>query len=185
MGQKHRVKIEKESDGKVYHKSEHVDGYINATLPRKSHFNNGDFITIFQEALLEIVLNGDLTKGEMKLLVYIVATTGKDNSVCIDLRKLSEDLKERKSNISKALKGLVERNIILRKDGYRYAKEPLPIKLSVNYDQFNYDLAYNGKISKYKTVKTNHPDILDKEGAKLDKYSQTSILDQIRQEDND
>lgn len=178
------VKIEEEN-GKIYQKSEQIDGYINATLPRKSHFNNGDFITIFQEALKEIVLHGDLGKGEMKLLMYLIATTGKDNSVCIDLDILSRDLKDNKGNVSRYLKALVERNIVLRQDGYRYAREPLPIQLSVNYDQFNYDLGYKGKISEYKKVESKHPDILTKDGLKLDKYSQTSIFDQIRDFEND
>jgi len=184
MKKQYKSKIE-EKDGKIYQTTEVPDGFRNVNLPKKSWFENGDFVTIFQEALKEIILKGDLSKGELRLLVYLIATTGKDNSVCIDLNELSIALKTAKSNVSSALTGLVERNIILRRNGYRYAKQPLPIKLSVNYDQFNYDLAYNGKVSQYKKVRTNHPDILSKDGLKLEKYTQTSILEQIKTFDDD
>ena len=187
MGRKtYGVKIHQEDDGKVYQTQEEIEGFRSAKVPIKSYFNNGDFVTIFQEALKEIITKGELNKNELKLLIYLVATTGKDNQVSIDLNILTSDLKIKKPNVSTALAGLVERNIILRKDGYRYRKQALPMQLSVNYDQFNYDLAYAGKVSQYKKVKDNHPLIVKKDDDKpLDKYKQTNILEQIRETEED
>lgn len=177
----YQAKLEVENNGKIFQKEEVVDGYQILKLPTKSYFNNGEFVTLFQEALKEIVTKGSLTKNEMQLLMYLVATTGKGNSVCLDLNVLSSDLKVKKPNISTALAGLVERNIIIRKDGYRYSKQPLPMQLSVNYDQFNYDLGYTGKVSQYKKLKAEHPQIIHKDTDKeLDKYKQTSILDELK-----
>lgn len=180
----YKAKIAPEGDGKIYHKSEMIEGFQDVKLPKKSFFGNGDFVTIFQAALKEIVLSRTLNKNEMILLIYLIATTGKDNSVCLDLNIISEDLNIAKSNVSTALRTLVERNIIIRKDGYRYRVEPLPMQLSVNYDQFNYDLAYAGKVSQYKKVKHSHPEIVDDKEKKLAKYAQISILDQIRDAEN-
>ena len=70
----------------------------------------------------------------------------------------------KKSNVSRALKGLVQRNIVIRKDGYRYGKTPLPFELHLNFDQINYDLAYNGKIKEFGKHKTEHPQLMKPDG---------------------
>jgi len=139
--------------------TEFVEGFIDAKLPQKAKFNNGKFITLFQGAMLKIALNADLTKNEHKLLLFLIATAGVDNSVSLDLGILSSELKVAKPNISNALKGLVNRNIIIRKNGYREGGQNLPFELSFNYDQINYDLAYNGKVKNFKKVQYKHPEI--------------------------
>lgn len=138
--------------------------YVDIKMPKKFRFNNGNFITIFQKAMANIAMFGKLSKGEMQLLLYLIGTCGSQNSVCIDLVKLSEDLGTNKGNISRFLKGLVERNIVIRKDGYRYGKTPLPFELHLNFDQINYDLAYNGKIKHFKQDKVNHPQLMQSDG---------------------
>lgn len=138
--------------------------FVDLKVPKKFRFNNGNFITIFQKAMANIAMFGRLSKGEMQLLLYLIGTCGQQNSVCIDLVKLSEDLQTNKGNVSRALKGLVERNIVIRKDGYRYGKTPLPFELHLNFDQINYDLAYNGRIKHYKEDKQNHPQLMQADG---------------------
>jgi hypothetical protein len=142
-------------------------GYVDMKLPEKHMFRNGNFITIFQKALRNIAMFGNLTKNESILLLYLIGSCTQDNSVCIDLNILSEDLQMDKSNISKAIKGLVLRNIVLRRDGYRYGNKPLPMQLSLNYDQINYNVAYNGKTKNYKDHKKQHPPITEKDGRTL------------------
>lgn len=144
-----------------------MEGYVDMKLPEKHMFRNGNFITIFQKALRNIAMFGNLTKNESILLLYLIGSCTQDNSVCIDLNILSEDLQMDKSNISKAIKGLVLRNIVLRRDGYRYGNKPLPMQLSLNYDQINYNVAYNGKTKTYKDHKKQHPLLTEKDGRTL------------------
>lgn len=144
-----------------------MEGYVDMKLPEKHMFRNGNFITIFQKALRNIAMFGNLTKNESILLLYLIGSCTQDNSVCIDLNILSEDLQMDKSNISKAIKGLVLRNIVLRRDGYRYGNKPLPMQLSLNYDQINYNVAYNGKTKTYKEHKKQHPLLTEKDGRTL------------------
>ena len=144
-----------------------MNGYVDMKLPEKHMFRNGNFITIFQKALRNIAMFGNLTKNESILLLYLIGSCTQDNSICIDLNILSEDLQMDKSNLSKAIKGLVLRNIVLRRDGYRYGNKPLPMQLSLNYDQINYNVAYNGKTKTYKDHKKQHPLITEKDGRTL------------------
>lgn len=150
-----------------------MEDYVDVKLPRKFRFNNGGFVTIFQKAMANIAMFGNLTKGEMQMLLYLIGTCGTANSVCIDLVQLSKDLKMTKGNVSTALKGLVQRNIVIRKDGYRYGKTPLPFELHLNFDQINYDLAYNGKIKEFGKHKTEHPKLMQSDG-------ETPLLDMAK-----
>ena len=144
-----------------------MEGYVDMKLPEKHKFGNGNFVTVFSKALRNIAMFGKLTKNEATLLLYLIGSCTQDNSICIDLNILAEDLQMDKGNVSKAVKGLVARNIVLRKDGYRYGNAPLPMKLSLNYDQINYNVAYNGKIKTYKENKKKHPVITEVDGRTL------------------
>jgi hypothetical protein len=152
-----------------------LEDYVDIKLPRKFRFNNGGFITVFQKAMANIALFGNLSKEEYRMLLYLIGTCGPANSICIDLVQLSEQLSMKKSNVSRALKGLVERNIVIRKDGYRYGKTPLPFELHLNFDQINYDLAYNGKIKEFGKHKTEHPHLMKSDG-------ETPLLSKIKED---
>lgn len=153
-------RVMREYEDSVTIESEKIDGFEDVKLPNKSYFNNGGFITVFQQTMYNISTKANLSKGEMKLLIYLLGTAGFDNSICVDLDILSAELGERKPNIHKHLKGLTDRNIVIRVNGYRGGEnKTLPMNLSVNYDQINYDLAYNGKIKNYKKSKIKHEPI--------------------------
>lgn len=98
------------------------------------------------------------------MLLYLIGTCGMGNSICIDLVQLAERLGMKKPNVSRALKGLVERNIVIRKDGYRYGKTPLPFELHLNFDQINYDLAYNGRTKDFGKLRKEHPQLMQADG---------------------
>ena len=158
---KQKVKsLEVENEINLYTESEFVEGYIDMKLPRKHHFNNGGFITVFQQAMMNISINAELSRGEYKLLVFLLGTAGMDNSVNTDLGSLCELLKEKKSNMSKALRGLTDRNIVIRNDISRNSQNILSMDLAINYNQINYDLAYNGKTKEYGKKKEIHPEIM-------------------------
>lgn len=154
-----------------------LEDYVDVKLPRKFKFNNGGFITIFQKAMANIALFANLSKEEYKMLLYLIGTCGMGNSICIDLVQLAEALSMKKPNVSRALKGLVERNIVIRKDGYRYGKTPLPFELHLNFDQINYDLAYNGKTKEFGKKKGEHPQLMQADG-------ETPLLQQKKIEKN-
>ena len=112
--------------------TEVIPGYIDVKVPRKGRFNNGDFITIFQNTMYRIATEAKLSKNELILLFYLLGTAGLDNSICTDLQILSEELNLDKGNISRSIKGLVKRNIVIRKDGYRGGgQKTLPMELSL------------------------------------------------------
>lgn len=136
-----------------------IDGWDIVSLPERHKFSNGGFMVVFQKNLLPIVERGNLSKSEMALLLWVIATAGMNGSVNTDLDVISTALGVQKSMASKALKGLVERNIIIRRDGSRYDRAPLPMELTLNYgyDQMNYNLAYNGKTKLFGKKKAEHP----------------------------
>lgn len=140
-----------------YQTREVVEGYVDVRLPRKHKFNNGRFITVFQDALTTIAMYGKLTKNELNLLFLLIGSAGIDGSIRTNLDELGEALGLNKSQTSKALKGLVQRNIVIREDGNRYDRKPLNMSLSFNYDQLNYNLAYNGKTANFKSKRIEHP----------------------------
>ena len=152
-GQGHRAITRKV----IYEEREVVEGYVDIRLPKRHKFNNGGFLTVFQDPLLEIVKYGKLGRMEMTLLLYLMGTASQDGSIITDLEMLSDELGYHKSYISRALKGLVERNIVIRKDGNRYDRTPLQLELSLNADQLNYNFAFNGKTATYQRKKGTHP----------------------------
>ena len=143
-----------------------VDGYVDIKLPVKHFFNNGDFITVFQKAL-DAISKAKLTKNEYKLLLYFIGNCRMNNSICVDLNILSEELQLDKGNLSRALGSLTKRNIIIRANGNRYSNHPLPISVQINYDQLNYNLAYNGKTKNFSKHKTDHPLLTEEDGCTL------------------
>ncbi len=141
---------------------EQIDEYVDVKLPKKHRFNNGNFITLFQEAMTEIAINGNLTKGELQLLFYLIGQANPFGAVNLTLNDLVEDLKENKGNLVRAIKGLVERKIILKKteNGARIKGKLNYYELSLSYDRLNYNLAWKGKVKDYKNVQEKDPEIL-------------------------
>ena len=141
--------------------TEYVPGFVDVKLPKRKHLGNGDFITVFQNTMFRIATEAKLSKNEMQILLYLLGTAGFDNSIYIDLDILSEDLDIKKPNVSTALKGLLKRNIIIKRDGYRGGNQKTkPFELSINYDQLNYGITWKGDYNEHKKVKMNHPEIL-------------------------
>ena len=141
--------------------TEYVPGFVDVKLPKRKHLGNGDFITVFQNTMFRIATEAKLSKNEMQILLYLLGTAGFDNSIYIDLDILSADLDIKKPNVSTALKGLLKRNIIIKRDGYRGGNQKTkPFELSINYDQLNYGITWKGDYNEHKKVKMNHTEIL-------------------------
>jgi hypothetical protein len=141
--------------------SEYIPGYVDVKLPDRKRIGNGDFIVMFQNTIMRIVKEAKLSKNEMTLFLYLLGSAGFDNSVCVDLDILVEDLKADKGNISRALKGLIQRNIVIRKDGYRGGdRRTLPMELRINYDQINYSVSWKGDFNEHRKKIGKHPQII-------------------------
>lgn len=129
---------------------------------RKTKFNNGNFITVFQKALMEISLNTDLSKGAFRVLFYLIAKTEIDNEVKLSLNQIAKDLKVDQANTVRFFSELENLNIAVR-DRIRKT-----IRL-------NYDLAWKGKIRDYKTNLLKDPKLLHQNKD----WGQRSIEDEI------
>jgi DNA-binding MarR family transcriptional regulator len=129
---------------------------------KKTKFNNGGFITLFQKALMEISLNANLSKGAFRLLIYLIAKTEIDNEVKISLYQIAKDLKVNQGNTVSFFKELEDLNIAVRDKIRRTIR-------------LNYDLAWSGKIKDYKKVAFTDPKIMHQS---LD-WRQRSIEDEI------
>lgn len=166
--------------------TEYVPGFVDVKLPKRKHLGNGDFITVFQNTMFRIATEANLSKNEMQILLYLLGTAGFDNSIYIDLEILSEDLKIKKPNVSTALRGLLNRNIIIKKDGYRGGNQKTkPFELSINYDQLNYSITWKGDFNEHKKVKLNHPEILSlpkEEPKQLDLFD---LIEEAEKEDKE
>jgi len=141
--------------------TEVVSGYRDVKLPEKSRFNNGAFITLFQASMLVIAKNRKYFSTEEKdILFYLLGTAGLGNSVDIDQPTLAEELGLQRTNVNKALKALEKKNIIItKKAGSRSKRETQDYLIKINFDQLNYNLAYNGKTKDHSKIKHKHPPI--------------------------
>lgn len=139
--------------------TETIDGFVDLKLPKKDRLNNGNFIVLFQKAMAEIAKNGsNFTRNEFHLLFHFLGSAGMGNSIYTDYPTLMEELNIDKGNCCRALKTLERKGIIVRKStGSRRNNEAALMNLRINFDQLNYNLAYNGKIKDFKTVRFNHP----------------------------
>jgi hypothetical protein len=164
--------------------TEIVEGYTDVKLPNKARLNNGGFITLFQSAMLIIAKNykKSFTKDEGAVLFYLIGIAGLGNSISIDYPELVEELGMQRPNAVTAIKSLERKNILIvnKERGSRRQNESLEMRVKVNFDQLNYNLAYNGKIIDFSKVKHDHPPlkIANSEGGE---EKQLSLLDEIEE----
>lgn len=139
--------------------TEVVEGYRDIKLPDRSRFNNGSFITLFQASMLTIAKNRKyFTTEEKDILFYLLGTAGLGNSIDIDQPTLAEELGLQRTHVNKALKSLERKNIIItKKAGSRARNQTQDYLIKLNFDQLNYNLAYNGKTKDFSKIKHNHP----------------------------
>jgi len=117
-------------------------------VPKKHKLNNGNFITLFQNAMLNIVFNMNLSKGAYRLLIYLIGKTEINNEIKLTLYSISKEIGEKQPNIVRYFKELESFNIAIRN------KERKTIRL-------NYDLAYKGKIKEYNKLKFSDPEMIN------------------------
>jgi predicted transcriptional regulator len=124
-----------------------VEDYIDVRLPSKAKFNNGDFITVFQKALEFISVELNLSKGAMKLLLYLIAKTEITNEIKLPIQSIAEILKISKGNAYDFLNELKRHNIVVWEQKLKTLR-------------LNYELGYKGKIKDYKNKQYKDPQML-------------------------
>lgn len=161
-----RQDVEVDKDGneqvigeKHFIQREIVEGCDNLQIPKKYRLNNGSYILLFQSVLNSLAEDVTISRSETRVLLSLMGSAGVDGSISLDLGTLSKKLHLSKSSVSLAIKGLVQRNLIVKRDGSRYDRSPLSGIPHVNYDQLNYRFAYNGRIKEFGNKKYNHPEI--------------------------
>ena len=141
--------------------SEYIPGYVDVKLPDRKRIGNGDFIVMFQNTMYRIATEAKLSKNEMHILLYLLGTAGFDNSIYLDLDTLVLNLGIKKPNVSTALKGLIQRNIVIKKDGYQGGDQKTkPFELSINYDQINYGITWKGDFNEHRKKIGKHPEVI-------------------------
>ena len=78
----------------------------------KVHLEEGWFMG-FQEAFLELAKDKDMTGEVTRVLLYLFANLGFENYIVLPQRQIAEALKMRKENVSRAIKTLTAKGIII------------------------------------------------------------------------
>jgi len=138
--------------------------YPNSIItPKKEKLKGGDFVFVFQQAILNVVLNGNLSKNALRILLYLIAKTEFEKEINITIYSIAKTLKSNQSNISKSLRELVDLGIVIRN------KELRTLRL-------NYEIAFKGNVKSYKKLQFSDTPLLELNS------NQTNIFQQIEQE---
>jgi hypothetical protein len=138
------------------------------TIKKKDKLRGGDFIFLFQNAILEIVLHANLSRGAHQILLYLMAKTEFEKEINATLYGIAKELGMDQGNAVKAMKELEAINIVIRN------KELRTFRL-------NYEIGFKGSPKNYKKLQFNDPAVL-KKPIELSSV-QTTILDQPGVED--
>lgn len=144
-------------DGKLVVEEIEQDDLI--TVRKKDKLNGGDFIFLFQNAILKIVTDGNLSKGAYQILLYLMAKTEFEKEISATLYGIAKELKMAHPNATTAMKELETISVVIRN------KELRTFRL-------NYEIAFKGSNKNYNKLKFNDPKLLE------EKKHQTSLLDQ-------
>lgn len=88
-----------------------IDG-IPVYVAPKIHLKEGWFMG-FQEAFLQMAKDKDMTGEVTRVLHYLFANLGFENYIVLPQRQIAEELNIKKENISRAMKILTEKGIIV------------------------------------------------------------------------
>lgn len=114
--------------------------FITMLVPRKEKWNRGDYVMGLQNSFIEIAKYG-LSGEQLSILMYLIGKTDFENYVNITQKEISTELKIDQSNISKAIKKLVDKKIIKKMK-----------KGTSNFYLFNPEIVYRGQSKNYGNV---------------------------------
>jgi len=145
------------ADGKLVVEEVIQDNMVD--VPKKNKLMaNGNWIVIFQEALLRIATETDLSKGAYKLLIFLIAKTEITQDVKLPIQEMAIAIGEHKGNIYKFVKELEDINVLIRDTKNKVIR-------------LNYELAYKGKFADYKKLQYKDEQLLKKSNTSLQLFS--------------
>lgn len=114
--------------------------FITMLVPRKEKWNRGDYVMGLQKSFIEIAKYG-LSGEQLSILMYLIGKTDFENYVNITQKEISTELKIDQSNVSKAIKVLVDKKIIKKMK-----------KGTSNFYLFNPEIVYRGQSKNFGNV---------------------------------
>lgn len=86
--------------------------YLGIVLPQTKLKDK--FLRVFQNPLLEIALNDELTGGDIRVLLAVLSLLDYDNKFYFTISDLSSKMGKKRPNVSKSLSNLVRLNYLKR-----------------------------------------------------------------------
>lgn len=133
-------------------------------------------ITQLFHAMMEISSKGNLTKGDLKLYVYLVGRCGNNNLAKTNLTQLSAELRELKGNVWVSLRNLHNKGIIEIKKGEHPKWTPMPLEINLNYAGFKFNAEECPKSTTVSCTQQPHPgfkeDVLNSKKSDIDTLSE-------------
>lgn len=149
-------------DGKLV--VEEIEDPNLITVKKKERMKGGDFIFVFQKAILEVLKNGNLTKNEHKILLYLIAKTEFEKEINATLYGIAKELKIDQSNASRAMEKLESISIVIRNK-------------SLKTFRLNYEIGFKGSPKNYKKLQfTDKPLLSPIESKQTDIFTQLEEL---------
>lgn len=86
-----------------------VKGYINR---RRENRLGGHWVATFQDGLAWMAKQEGMTGEQWRVFAYLVSRLDFDNYLKVSQKDIAEELRMQKSHVSRAMKGLVDLNVI-------------------------------------------------------------------------
>lgn len=152
-------------DGKLV--VEEIEDPTLITVKKRDKMKGGDFVFVFQKAILEVLNNGNLSKNEYKILLYLIAKTEFEKEINTTLYSIAKELKLDQSNAGKAMRKLESINIVIRNK-------------SLKTFRLNYEIGFKGSPKNYKKLQFKDKPLLSPMESR-----QTDIITQIEEMKNE
>ena len=113
---------------------------VNIVLdPSQGVYQNGMFIPVFQDALMEVAKLTTLKGATLRVLLYILSCVDEKNNINVTMAEISSELGCSYSSVNRAITVLEDMNIICRHKGDRRGR-----KFELTTKLVNPRLAYRG-----------------------------------------
>lgn len=142
-----------------------IDGYHNIVVKDRSHFGR-PFVTLFPEDINDLLVYGDLTFKEWKVLLFLIANLQKDNLVMTNLDIIAENLNIHRTDVSRALTSLKKMNVLIEMK-MSHTRGSGPVTSIFKVQVVNPNIAYNSQTKDYKTSRSTAPHVTSRDGKKI------------------
>lgn len=143
-----------------------LDGVV-AWQPKRHYFQTGHF-TMFQD-VLEKLAKMDLPQRDMQVLMFLMSKMDMENACLINQKAVAEELNMRTSNLSRSIKNLANKKIIIKGEG-KVGRTPTL--------RLNNTLLWKGKTKIYKMIAKD--ETIGQEATRTSASEQMAMFEQER-----